>query len=269
MLSIGAFSRLGHISVRMLRHYDALGLLPPAHIDADTGYRYYNWQQLETLGKIETLKAYRFPLSRIVELLQMDEATLNAALHEKRLALYREAAQLAQTLRRLDSSIGQMEDFIMSQSNLQAYQVTVMETQPQQIFGLCKHIHIGQVHDLFQDLRAEMASRGLTQAGPGIFIYHGEEFSYEDMDVEAAFPVNGSHPDTRTLAGGPYVATIHHGAYESVSGAYEAIAKYMDEHPEYEIAGPGFERYIIDEQDNVPPEEFQTGVLFPVRKIEA
>lgn len=34
MLSIGAFADLGQVSVRMLRHWDAVGLLPPAHVDA-------------------------------------------------------------------------------------------------------------------------------------------------------------------------------------------------------------------------------------------
>ena len=40
MLKIGDFSRLSRISVRMLRHYDEIGLLRPRHIDPDTLYRY-------------------------------------------------------------------------------------------------------------------------------------------------------------------------------------------------------------------------------------
>ena len=33
MLSIGDFARHGRVSVRMLRHYDAIGLLKPAFVD--------------------------------------------------------------------------------------------------------------------------------------------------------------------------------------------------------------------------------------------
>lgn len=268
MLSIGTFSKLGHISVRMLRHYDAIGLLRPAHVDAQTGYRYYDWQQLSTLGQIELYKSYRFPLATIVELLALPESALADRLHEKRLALYNEFGQLQRTLRRLDAQLEDKEDRFMS--NTQVYHVTVMEAQPQTIFGLTRRIHIGQVHELFQDLHTEMAARGLTQAGAGIFIYHGgEDFSYENMDVEAAFPVAEAHPDTRTLPGGPYACTIHRGGYESVSGAYEAIGKWIGEHPEYEIAGPGFERYIKDENDGIPPESYETGVLFPVKRKES
>jgi hypothetical protein len=42
MLSIGDFARHGRVSVRMLRHYDAIGLLQPAYFDQVTGYRSYD-----------------------------------------------------------------------------------------------------------------------------------------------------------------------------------------------------------------------------------
>ena len=35
------FARHGRVSVRMLRHYDAIGLIRPACVDAATGYRFY------------------------------------------------------------------------------------------------------------------------------------------------------------------------------------------------------------------------------------
>ena len=41
MLKIGEFSALGRVSVRMLRHYEKLGLLSPGETDAWTGYRSY------------------------------------------------------------------------------------------------------------------------------------------------------------------------------------------------------------------------------------
>ena len=39
MLKIGEFSKLSRISIRMLRHYDEIGLLTPETIDPFTGYR--------------------------------------------------------------------------------------------------------------------------------------------------------------------------------------------------------------------------------------
>jgi DNA-binding transcriptional MerR regulator len=38
-LTIGDFSRATHLSVKTLRHYHRVGLLAPADVDADTGYR--------------------------------------------------------------------------------------------------------------------------------------------------------------------------------------------------------------------------------------
>lgn len=46
MLKIGDFSKLSRISIRMLRHYDEIGLLKPGKVDAFTGYRYYEESQL-------------------------------------------------------------------------------------------------------------------------------------------------------------------------------------------------------------------------------
>lgn len=36
MLKIGEFSKLSRVSVRMLRHYDDIGLLKPAETDRST-----------------------------------------------------------------------------------------------------------------------------------------------------------------------------------------------------------------------------------------
>ncbi len=109
MLSIGTFAHLGHISVRMLRHYDAIGLLKPARIDPRTGYRFYDSGQLERLSRIQLLKTYRFSLSEIAGLLTADAPTRASALSEKRIALYREMASLQRVLRLMGQTIEQEE----------------------------------------------------------------------------------------------------------------------------------------------------------------
>lgn len=57
MLKIGEFSKLSRVSVRMLRHYDEVGLLAPSEVDPMTGYRYYSERQLITAGRIAALRA--------------------------------------------------------------------------------------------------------------------------------------------------------------------------------------------------------------------
>ena len=39
LLSIGEFARLSRLSAKALRRYDQLGLLKPARVDPDSGYR--------------------------------------------------------------------------------------------------------------------------------------------------------------------------------------------------------------------------------------
>lgn len=50
MLKIGDFSKLSRVSIRMLRHYDEIGLLKPVWIDPESGYRYYAPEQLPIAG---------------------------------------------------------------------------------------------------------------------------------------------------------------------------------------------------------------------------
>ena len=69
MLKIGEFSKLSRVSVRMLRHYDEIGLLKPVRIDEFTGYRYYHERQLIDVSRIRSLKEVGFSLSEIGQML--------------------------------------------------------------------------------------------------------------------------------------------------------------------------------------------------------
>ena len=57
MFSIGEFATIGRVSVRMLRHYDAIGLFVPARVDDRSGYRYYDADQLRSLNRLLALTA--------------------------------------------------------------------------------------------------------------------------------------------------------------------------------------------------------------------
>ncbi len=65
MFTIGDFARHGRVSVRMLRHYDATGLLRPAHVDPANGYRHYTASQLSRLNRIIALKELGFTLQQV------------------------------------------------------------------------------------------------------------------------------------------------------------------------------------------------------------
>ena len=86
MLKIGEFSKLSRVSIRMLRHYDDIGLLKPAEIDNFTGYRYYREEQLFTIGRITALKDMGFALADIIKILDSydDKEKMDAFLSEDR-----------------------------------------------------------------------------------------------------------------------------------------------------------------------------------------
>src|SRR5690242_1758551 len=65
MLRIGDFSRLAHVTIITLRHYDQVGLLKPVEVDFFTGYRYYSVAQLPRLNRILILKDMGFNLEQI------------------------------------------------------------------------------------------------------------------------------------------------------------------------------------------------------------
>lgn len=262
MLTIGEFSRLGRVSPRMLRYYDALGLLCPEQV-GENGYRYYQQAQLETLLRIRRFQDYGFPLAQVGELLDSSEELLLQRLHRRRLDAHYEIYRLQERLRELEADILRMEGTIMTEE----YQVILMPDQEQTVLGIRRTIPVDCFHELFQELRQELARRGIRQTGPLQMLYHGQEFSYENADVEAQAVVAPGTPGAGVKPAYAACATvIHKGSYDGIPRAYEALASWMAGHPEYRICGPAIDRYLND-PDTTPPEELATGILFPVERV--
>ena len=186
MYTIGEFSNLAHVSARSLRYYDAMGLLRPAHM-GENGYRYYTGGQLPALAKIETLKSYGFTLAEVKELLLLPETELAHRIHVRRISAYAQLNEMRRVIRRMEAAIVQMEGTSMANDT---YHVILMQAPAQKVFSVRRTIQIGEMHDLFAELRAQMKRAGVRRTGPTQARYHGEEFSYEHMDVEAQAAAN-------------------------------------------------------------------------------
>lgn len=262
MLTIGEFSRLGRVSSRMLRHYDALGLLCPEAV-GENGYRYYRQEQLTLLLEIQRLQKYGFRLSEVGELLSLTEEELLPRLHRRRLDTHYEIHFMQERLRELEADILRMEGRPMPEEK---YHVILMPDPEQTVFGIRRITPVSQFHDLFQELRREIARRGLKQTGAIQMLYHSEEFDYEGADVEVQAVVEPGPGTTVKPAYAACAAVTHRGPYDGLPSAYEALAAWMAAHPEYRICGPAIDRYLND-PDTTPPEELATGVLFPVEMI--
>src|ERR1700722_4891290 len=94
-LSIGDFSRISHLSVKTLRHYHEAGLLEPAEVDPQTGYRYYSTAQVPTAQVIRRFRDLGMPVREVRDVVgTTDPEKRNAliAVHLERLE-----GQLAET----------------------------------------------------------------------------------------------------------------------------------------------------------------------------
>jgi len=74
LLTIGAFAAAAGLSPKALRLYDELGLLPPAAVDVESGYRFYEPGQLDRARLIAWLRRLGMPLARIHTVLGLDAA---------------------------------------------------------------------------------------------------------------------------------------------------------------------------------------------------
>ena len=262
MLTIGEFSRLGRVSPRMLRHYDALGLLCPDQV-GENGYRYYRQEQLVRLLQIQRLQKYGFRLSEVAELLSLSDEELLPRLHRRRLDAHYEIHLMQERLRELEADILRMEGIPMLEEK---YHVILMPDPEQTVFGIRRITPVSQFHDLFQELRREIAQRGLKQTGAIQMLYHSEEFDYEGSDVEVQAVVEPGPGTTVKPAYPTCAAVLHKGSYDGIPAAYEALAAWMAAHPEWRICGPAIDRYLND-PDTTPPEHLETGILFPIEKV--
>jgi len=106
MFSIGEFARLGGVSARTLRHYDEIGLLRPATVDPDSGYRGYAAPQLGQLNRIMALKELGLSLTQVRVLLAgvtLDE--LRGMLALRRAQLEQELEQHRNELLRVEARL--------------------------------------------------------------------------------------------------------------------------------------------------------------------
>lgn len=117
MYSIGRFASIGRVRVRMLRHYDEIGLLIPAHVDPATGYRSYAPEQLNRLADVMRLRGLGLGLAEITAVLRAGDGdpVARALLVSVRDELRRTIAADTDRLARFDAYLRRTEGAAMSE----------------------------------------------------------------------------------------------------------------------------------------------------------
>ncbi len=94
-MNIGEFARLCGVSVRTVRYYHRIGLLPPADVDGNSGYRHYDRECLLRMQEILFYRELDFPLRDIARILSCsdEERTRTFAAQRDMLILKKQRTQ--------------------------------------------------------------------------------------------------------------------------------------------------------------------------------
>lgn len=271
MLKIGDFSKLSRISIRMLRHYDEIGILHPEYVDNFTGYRYYSEAQLPTAGKIQALKSLGFNLSVIKEILVKyeDVSEMEQFFLIKQKELEEENQAIQQKLKFLDS----MLKWLRKDGNLMDYNVTLKTIPERYVASVRQVIPAYDQEGILWELMCREAERQkVQQAVPcyGMAIFHDEGHKEHDPDVEIQSTVVGNYQDTehvkfKTVPPIQIASATYKGSYDQIARVNAAVANWVVENG-YDFDGKSFCIYHVSPGETSNPDELVTEVCFPVKK---
>ncbi len=103
-MQIKEFAKLTGVSVRTLHYYDEIGLLKPAFVDEQNGYRFYDENSLLRMQEILFYRELDFPLKSILEILSSPDYDKKKALAEQRKLLELKKERLERIIDALDGA---------------------------------------------------------------------------------------------------------------------------------------------------------------------
>jgi DNA-binding transcriptional MerR regulator len=271
MFSIGEFARHGRVSVRMLRHYDAIGLIRPACVDPDTGYRFYQASQLDELNRVIALKDLGFSLQQVQAILEekVTAAELRGMLKLRRAEIQASIEAETARLARVEARLMTIED----EARVPVDGVIIKRLAPVRVAELTG-VAAGYepeaitpvIQPLYHDLWQRLASAGICKSGPALAYYEDAPAGDGAVVVHAAAPVTtGSVQDVSIVDLAEVesaAAIIHHGSMDDVLPTGQALARWIDANG-YRSAGYTRE---ITLNWSCDPEQWVTELQQPINK---
>jgi DNA-binding transcriptional MerR regulator/effector-binding domain-containing protein len=258
------------LSVKALRHYHQIGLLEPAAIDADSGYRLYDVEQVPLAQVIKRLRDLGMALDDIARVLQApDVDARNRAIVEH---LQRMEDQLAQTratvtsLRRLLEIPDSPHPKIEFRSLPQTLSIAVRD-----------RVAVSDLGDwwvqAFEELHAEVERRGLSRSGPDGALYSSAWFEDEIGDVVAFTPVAGKPPaagrvERYVVPAAELAVLVHEGSLADLDRTYAALGRFVFERT-IAVEGPIREYYLVTAFDTPDEAKHRTEVAWPIFQTSA
>jgi DNA-binding transcriptional MerR regulator len=268
-LSIGAFSRMTFVSVKALRHYHEIGLLVPAWVDPDSGYRHYSVAQVPIAQVIRRLRDLGLALPDIRTIVRApDVDTRNAAIVAH---LQRMEDELEQTRTTVASLRALLE---RGPATLPVEYRRVPESTAIAIGEQIAAVDVpGWLEETFGELRTAVDALGLRRAGADGALFSNELLEDERGELIAFVPV-GEAPRVvgrgraRVLHATEYAIAVHHGSFEDLDQTFGALGTEVARRA-IGVQGQIRENYLVGAFDTSDPARHRTEVCWPVFRIGA
>ncbi len=243
MFTIGDFSKLSGLTVKTLRFYHEEGLLVPAYVDPDSGYRYYQERQLETARVIAWLRGVDFPIADIRQFLHdADEADLLAQLERRR-------SQIQEQIKRLKQMVHSLDRFLSEERQGQAMaEISTDVSEKNLDTMLVAGIRMkGRYRECGKGFARLGRSFGRLICGKPLLLHYDSEYHEDDADFEACLPLRQPKSvegvSVRELPGVRCVALVHQGPYDQLGRSYAKALKWIKQH-NYKVVLPTREVYL-------------------------
>lgn len=268
MLKISEFAALAQVSVRLLHHYDRIGLLPPARVEPSSGYRYYSIDQLPRLNRILALRDLGLSLEQVAEMLRETvsaeeiRAMLERRHAELRKQIVRDQARLAEAEMRLNTieREGQLPRYdVVTKRIAPEHAVTGMLTMPEGR-NLVMFYEAGRLAVRASPMRGKVAA--VIGIYPRPFVIERKPrvpFTFQPaytVAPEYAVPVvidGYGTLEPATIPGYALAAsTMHDAPYNQLFGAHTALLRWAEANG-FRPLGVIREVYLRDREGERPP----------------
>jgi DNA-binding transcriptional MerR regulator len=276
VLKIGEFARISQVSIKTLRHYDALGLLRPAHTDPESGYRFYTMDQIADVVRLLALKDCGFSLDEIGQLLrQHDALAIERLLRERVVA---QADLVATEQARLQRMAARLQHVNAATNEGSVFDVALKRTEPITLVGKRGCLTTAdEIGPFAVAVVAQLAQAAIAFERPLIHLYFdddgadGEDESEtsDHIDLFVGAPVAAIPPalgefECQRLPGGDQVAcVIYRGDYVGIGKAFQALDHWIATSG-YRQSGPCREIYHRSPAHTDDPAEYLTEIQSPI-----
>ena len=264
LYKIGMFAAMNHVTVKTLRFYEEQGLLMPALIHSENGYRYYTLSQMAVIHQITALKMAGFTLEEIVRI--NSGADEEAVLLKKKSELLAKISDLTRQIAIVDGYLSKKKTCLSAPvliKTIPETTVAFMRTRLESYDGL---------FDRMPEMGALMEKAGCVCALPEYCFTNYLEPGYKDGDIlveicESVMEAKQEIGDLRfkTLPEIQAACIFHKGSYRTFSESYETVLRYIEENG-YEIAGEIRESYIDGVWNKDDESEWLSEIQVPVRR---